>query len=705
MSVKSTRRFDKYIPLFGKDNDDRVTLLLGELEDNVKDGLKFAQVANPNIKNYITSDAVLKADNRGLWHINFTTPKPAPTTDKDVHDEWKTFMAQLGIRLAKVKISSTVPSDTAKLKLVQNLENTPASGDQLVLCILENIATFTNDSSTGGRSFINNHSELKKAKSVEFKTVVIDIIDGLSSTTILSNTDALLDYIKNMFGLTSDKPSTSASAATVTSNAKNLLGAGADKAEWKALFSDPLWSSPNDQDTVNREYLLAIKTFVFRRDNVNSFNYNFDKYLKNKLFDAQQGILSVPTASSFFDDPIVDQGKYWRKADGSLWTMDVNGKEEQVDIHSQKFKSLKTTDKCLGTNVKDLSSSGGKTCGDYLRDCLSGNDVQKCVEFLKNDKYWNVVDKEVDEMLPAIALKTLESFEFKTVDTYDETNKMNIRKVISVTEWLANLLKMVKPSSPLDEKAYKDIAGNEKLKGYLALLVKKINSNPAILNRGIVKSDEQQRYNPNAFSGSKLATMGLKPRLAVSVLAPSSIERLANTVRSEQDAIRIRLMGPAIFGGILTGGSGAIDELEYKLKDETKQTWSIFSSHYLALVSQLKGMGKDIAEEDKKKITELLNNLKNSEVKLMQVILMTEKYKDLISIHGEKDNSNTLKIDHLKQFVDQRNKYFMRVTKKQNDLISIIKSISEAVQKEAPTKTEPLAEPTQEKLALAGLLG
>ena len=383
--------------------------------------------------------------------------------------------------------------------------------------------------------------------------------------------------------------------------------------------------------------------------------------------------------------------------------MDANGKEEQVDINSQKFKDLKASDKCLGTNVNEFT--GSKSCADYLRDCLSGNDVKKCVAFLKEDKYWNVVEKEVDEMLPAIALKTLESFEFKTVDTYDETNKMNIRKVISVTEWLANLLKMVKASTELDDVAYKAIAGNEKLKGYLALLVKKVNFNPAILNRGITKSDEQKRYNPNAFTGSKLATMGLKPRLAVSSFAPSSIDRLASTVRSDQDAIRIRLMGPSIFGGILTGGSAAIDDLENKLKDETKQTWGIFQNHYLALVNQLKGMGKDIAEEDKNKIKDLFEQLKKSELKLMQVILMTEKYKDLISIHGEKDNSNTLKIDHLKQFVDQRNKYFTRVAKKQNDLISIIKSISEAVQKEAPTKTEPLAEPKQEKLALAGLLG
>ena len=386
-------------------------------------------------------------------------------------------------------------------------------------------------------------------------------------------------------------------------------------------------------------------------------------------------------------------------------TMDENGKEMQVDTNSEAFKKLSVGDKCFGTNLNDTAAPTDKMCADYLRDCLSGNDVTKCVDYLKNEHYWITVEKEVESMLPAMALKTLESFEFSTVNIHDETNKMDIKKVITVTEWLANLHKMVKSGSTLDEPAYSSIAKNEKLKGYLALLVKKVNSNPAILNRGITKSDEQKRYNPRAFDGTRLFKVGLKPRIATSSLAPSSIERLAHSLRSEQDAVRIRLMGPAIFGGILTGGSPQIDDLEGKISQESKQTWYLLQAHYLALVDQLKGINKDIAKQDKDKIEGLIEQLKKSEVKLLQVILMTEKYKDLLQIHGEKDHNSHLTVDHLKQFVDQRNKYFTRVTKKQNDLISIIKSIADAVNRESPTKTEPLSEPRQEKLALAGLLG
>ncbi len=713
MSVKSIRRFDKYIPLFGKENDDRVTLLLGELEDNAINEL----AKSPANKNYDPVAVVLTDKNRGLWHSNFITPDPGASKDDDVHNEWKEFMTELGIRLAKQEIKGG-----DKLKIVRELKNIGKTTDELILCVLDNIATFTNKGSTAGRSFLTNFSELKDATSVEFKDEAFKIVDGLSNTVILADEAGIRKQLEKIFRLTADEPAADASGATVVANAKALHKAdpAAEKAEWDKLFTASLFTSSNNQATVNKDYLLAVRTFVVANSKNKSFTYNYDKYLKSKLFDVQHMLIPVLPASRFFDDAIVDQGKYWRRPDGSLWSRDKDGKEFQVDIHSQKFKELKVDDKCFGTGFRKDSTPGGKSCGEYLRECLSGTDVTKCVEFLKKEDYWDIVKEEVEEMLPAIALKTLESFEFATINSYDESNKTEIRKVIGVTDWLINLSKMIKTGGVLDQAAYDAIAKNQKLKGYLELLVKKVNSNPSILNKHITKSDEQKRYNPDAFAHSKLASMGLKPRIPVSSLGLGTFERLANTIKEGQDAVRFRLgmpsgimspgmssgiMGHAMFGGIMAGGSAQTDELDSRLSSENKQTWSLFQTHYLALVDQLKNHGKAIAEGDNIRINELLTNLKNSEVKLMQIMLMTEKYKDLLQIHGEKDGTSQLTVDHLKQFVDQRNKYFNRVVKKQNDLTSIIRSIAEAVQKEAPTKTEPLPDPKQEKIVLASLLG
>ena len=716
MSKKSTKRFDKYIPLFGKEGDDRVTLLLGELEDNAKQ-----KKDKDNRSSYTPADIGLDTVTTGLQNQYFVPPDP-DKNDTDVHSEWKIFMLQLGSRLDKQNLDSRY---IEQIKDLQNAES--GSVEEFMLYVFDKIATFevvqAGQAGQAGqavsKSFINNKSQLANVSKVTFKSSD-NIIKGLTDEVVLKindtrgNAGLKLDNEYALFKEVLNIKLSDSLFLTMNSNINEnsfsiniklmpkfneyiKTSAGAQ------IFPKTLIVAAQKKSEIIK-ILKAFLKFLDEQGEFNYFNFNIDKYLKNKLFSTQQSVIPL-NASSFFDTPVVDQGKYWRQPDGSLWTTNTKGENECVDITCDKFKQLKYTDKCFGTNINDLSNSGGKSCAEYLRDCLSGNDVSKCVDYLKDDRYWTNVEKEVNDMLPVIALKTLESFEFNTVETYDDTNKVNIRKVISVEKWLTNLQSMINSSTKkVNNDDYLAISKNEKLKGYLELLVKKINSNPQILNKGLTKSDEQNRYNPTAFTGSKLAQMGIKPRIATTSFAPSSVERLANSVRDVQNAVRVRLNGPVIVGGILSGGSGIIDDLEDKLSDETKQTWSIFRSHYSALQNQLQSMGKDIAQEDQQKVIQLFDQLKKSETKLLQLILLIQKYKDLISIHGERDTSSTLRVDHIKQFVDQRNKYFMRVTKKQNDLISIIKAIADAVQQEAPIKTNPLDNPNEERLFLAQLM-
>ena len=725
MSKKSTKRFDKYIPLFGKDDDERVTLLLGELEDNAKEKMN-----KDNRSGYKSNDIGLDTVTSGLQNQYFSEPE-SDKNDTDVHYEWKIFMLQLGNRLGNTDL------DSKHLDIIKELQKAKSgSVEEFMLYVFDKIATFEVEAGQVGqvgqvgqavqgrqagqvvqgrqavpKSFIDNKSQLADVSKVTFKSSN-DIINVLTNNVVLDTStkyglvrDGLNIKLSTGFVLNADsnitKDSFSINIKLMSQfNEYIKTPAGAQ------IFPRNPIRADQKRDTIIG-ILMAFLDYLDNQPDFKYFNYNLDKYLRNKLFSTQQSVIPV-SASSFFDTPVVDQGKYWRQPDGSLWTINTKGERECVDITCDKFKQLKYTDKCFGTNFIDSKKPGGKSCAEYLRECLSGNDVSKCVTYLKDENYWSNVETEVNEMLPAIALKTLESFEFNTVETYDETNKVNILKVISVEKWLTNLQSMINSTTntKVTSDDYLAISKNEKLKGYLELLVKKINSNPQILNKGLIKSDEQNRYNPNAFAESKLARMGIKPRIATTSFAPSSVERLADSVRNVQNdvAVRFRLTGPNIFGGILSGGSGIIDDLEDKLGNETKQTWSIFKSHYLALQNQLKSMGKDIVKEDQQKVETLFDQLQKSETKLLQLILLIQKYKDLISIHGERDTSNTLRVDNIKQFVDQRNKYFMRVTKKQNDLISIIKAIADAVQQESPTKTEPLADPKEEKLYLARLM-
>lgn len=467
----------------------------------------------------------------------------------------------------------------------------------------------------------------------------------------------------------------------------------------------------NLKEVFPAEIINAIDTQGKCTKNVTDFGFNYNKFWLNKLLSSEADTKLPVGKSDFFNDvPDCDDkdgkdgnddnNKYWRKADGSLWTI-RNGKEEQVDRNSEAYKLLTIDNKCLGTG---FVGDANVKCGDYLRDCLNGKGVEKCKDFLSKSDYWENAVNEVNAMLPPIALKTLHDFEFDTVEVYDETNKRNIKKVVDTTAWLASIKSKVN-----DNVAHEAISKNTKLIGYLDMLVNKVNSNPAILNKDITRSDEQRVYNPNAFRGTKLASFGLKPRLAVSTLAPSSVERLSTLVGSTQDALKVRLFAPALLGNLggvigMHGGASPLEALEERLSADNKQTWSVLKSNYLALLQQLQALNKDIAQGDKDKIDRLFDQLQKSEVKLMQVLLMTEKYNKLITVHGEKDNNSVLTIDHLKDFVDQRNKYFTRVAKKQNDLISIIKSIADALQQQTQ-QAKVVVSGTPSPLSLAGLLG
>jgi hypothetical protein len=735
MSVKN-RRFDKYLELFNNPpGDDRITLFFGELEDNAKEALKRKG------GDYQEADIVLKDTNTGLHCGNFMDPSVSGcSSPTDIHPQWKKYIITFFMRLQ----IGTFQKDANKLALLKQLKNDNGSVDQFILVLLSKIAIFKIRGSTNNKNFVSDFKDLKNITGYIFKDQIdlFDLISQLApnASNIFADLDAVFNQIKGQYGLTGTYPPRTGSsgitgAADVTASAKTLMPNTNPtiKSEWEKLFIDAIWSEkattetantmdravvdPNDATNIAYAYFKAIGPFVVKYDTDRNFGYNFDKYFKNKIFGAQDARIPVGPVSSFFSEPInVRDTQYWRKADSSLWTMEED-KEVRVDKNSQKYINLSYKDKCMGTNYqmgdtagKGPLSSGRqpKSCSDYLRECLSGNNIEKCKDFLLEPEYWSTAEAEVNEMLPAIALKTLQSFEFKTHSTYDATNKMNIIKVINTTKWLEHLHSMTNgPSPKLSLADYTAIAANSNLMGYLGLLVKKINENPTLLNPSIKKSDEQKRYNKDAFKGTYLASMGMQPRVPSSNLSVSSVEKLGTAIGNSQAKVRAILglnpLGLNHFPLLFSGGSAQVDELEKKLSSETEQTWPVFEKHYKVILDKFKTLGKDITKDDKDEIEKLIQNLRDSEIKLTKIYLMSEKYKDLLDIHGEKDNTEVLTIDKLRSFVDQRNKYFTRVSNKQNTLVGIITSLAEALQKENPVKTEPENDPKQEALNIASL--
>lgn len=247
------------------------------------------------------------------------------------------------------------------------------------------------------------------------------------------------------------------------------------------------------------------------------------------------------------------------------------------------------------------------------------------------------------------------------------------------------------------------------------MLVTKINSNPAILNKNYTGPIISQINNPDAFKDTKLYKYGVRARISVPTLSPSSIDKLRNAVNQNYSGIQLRLRLPGfplasrINGyNLFHSGGGSespIEHFQNKISDETKNIGHIIAAHYMALAKRLRDLGKEISKEDEDKLLALIKTLKESESKLNTAVLYTEKYAQLVERYGEKDNMSILSHEHLKEFVDKRNRYFERVNKKQNDLLSIIRSIVEAVNNENQRSSKPSSMTTVDPATITSLLG
>lgn len=405
-----------------------------------------------------------------------------------------------------------------------------------------------------------------------------------------------------------------------------------------------------------------------------SFKYKFDKFLLNRLLEQAMVQAQIQTNSSpelELDADGINENRYIIKDNVLIDTR--TGKPVTSD--SDAAKALTQTDKCFGTNVDFTNLTGkpaaGKTCSDYLQDCLSGKNIDKCKIYLNTDTFWSDSRKEVEDMLPFMAVKTLEAFEFKRV------NKNGVQQFQSVDQWLAQIQKKeTSPGKPmLSDTEFKAIQGNDKLRGYFNMLVDKINKNPQILNPGmaaVAPSADQ-------FGDSYLSRLGVKAR-APRRSVVGEVARLGQLVSDHQARLRVSIGGPFGFGSTfwLTGGADSVKE----------STWSLIQAQYNGLVAQLKNAGKSVSDADDKKIKQLIDELRQREIKLNQVVNVINNYNQLLRVHGQTDADSQLSYSHIKQFVDKRDHLLQRVTKRQSDLVSIIQSLAKAVNKETDKTDE-----------------
>lgn len=176
-------------------------------------------------------------------------------------------------------------------------------------------------------------------------------------------------------------------------------------------------------------------------------------------------------------------------------SQDAEGKVSYNEYSKESPLTRDIFNKC----VISESKSNPEECLDYINNCLLNDDAN--LDCLTNNKWPDIsvaaTRKEIlDNMHPALALRILQKFGFKTKEAYDITNGRNILKVVNFNTWLKKLANKKFTEDQINQV----ITGKTNLQTYLNMLVDFVNANPKILNKHmhgvdkISETDETRGY-------------------------------------------------------------------------------------------------------------------------------------------------------------------------------------------------------------------
>ena len=289
-------------------------------------------------------------------------------------------------------------------------------------------------------------------------------------------------------------------------------------------------------------------------------------------------------------------------------------------------------DNCYGTGV------GADMCDRYVNECLSGSGSgqAQCNEFFSSQAFWDSVS-DVPNMDPEVAKLTLKRFGFAPGQSVDDWAKT------ALTGEAANLVT------------------NDKLVSYLKACVARA---------GAPGAGDDAWHHPLA------AAYEIPARVVTPKVSVASIDRITSAVQVIHQRIAMALGLSGLFSGILVGGGGV-----YK-GESTPMLAGAFDRMLKGFKATLNAHGKSIQGADETKINDLISELREKEHKLHTVMVLARKYSELLD-SGVNDPVNKISAEYLNKFVEAHKKYFQKVSSRQMDLLSILRTLAEAAGKES----------------------
>lgn len=269
---------------------------------------------------------------------------------------------------------------------------------------------------------------------------------------------------------------------------------------------------------------IVTKKLTFPRtstlEQADTFNIGVDKSLMHALMRLKKTGVMEPTtrlADDTFEpaDQCLDFSgafQWYRNANGE-YVLRRDDKDEVIDASNPGAFRAFLNKHCQASGFNDTTS-----CENFMNHCIKSNrsdGLSICVQYLKFfNLNINLLKAEIKNMHPIVAYQILKRFGFKKRTQFDLSAGANLQKVESVAHWKKRMSheldKLAEETITSGANSGANLAIDDNIMQYLALVVSYVNCNPGILNRhysGL--TDEQQGETPLCDFSRKL---GIKHR-------------------------------------------------------------------------------------------------------------------------------------------------------------------------------------------------
>ena len=425
------------------------------------------------------------------------------------------------------------------------------------------------------------------------------------------------------------------------------------------------------------------------------FTYNLEKLAFSTFFEEARDIdVEDDDLGNFFDAEIND--RYTR--DPKTFKLHDNELNRNVETSVELLREIKDT-KCYGTGIgidDNDNEIGTFKCEEFIINCLHGDSksIEKCKEYMMNTDYFKNASKEINNMLPFMALKILDAFKVARVSLFDSRVNSVLLKYESLGEWQKRITDMV--PNP-DAATINSIKANGPLNHYIKLLIEKVNSNPAILNQKYSGTKyDQCTYNPEKFKDTYFYNLGLRARTGMLTnFNKSEVLRTVSAVTNSLALLPTKFnfrrnfisptgffpirVGGIIGGGGVIGGGELIGGVDTKY-NMYKANFDVLKRSFDYLEKVLESRDKSISEGNKRTIYKFFESYRTNEKKLIQILNYIHRYNEIDRMFGVYDNKKILNMSDFKKIVDAYGKQGNKFIKKNDDLPSLFTQLLSAVE-------------------------